>query len=525
MNKFLIILPLFLFPFLLIAQIVSIPDTIFFNGLKQNGVDQNNDGKIQVSEAAATKHLQLLFGSIYDFSGLEAFTSLKSLELYTGGVENFDLSIPTLTYLHLGRGFNKADLSGLPMLDTIVWHGANWMHQIDLTKNKKLKSVNLLDNGSNSGMTTEVNVSGLIELEYLACGGLAMSHLDVTTNPTLRNLILGSMQVENTDLSRNPLLEFVEFYSMPLADIDISKNPALKVLRLENIPADRIDVSNNKMLSELYISKGAITSLDLSHNDSLKVLDISMNNIPSIDISKNQKLEKLICNKCILTNIDIYANLELKVLEVNYNNLSALNITHNTKLTSLDISFNNIRTLDLHNLPLLSQLNTSSNPLGLLDVRENVELLQLRCQNNNLKSLDMSNQNKLVSLACDTNEFSFLNLYPTLVVKFSARNNFLLTEVCVNDAQYKLSLNRNNINSFPPKHNLSTWFDDGNITYNTNCSAITTGIEPYNYDMDMTSKTILKKFNIQGQELTGSAKGLGVVIIKYSDGSTKKVIE
>ena len=61
------------------AQIVNIPDPNFKTALIDEGVDTNNDGEIQVSEAEAVLSLNVSNRAISSLEGIQSFINLEDL--------------------------------------------------------------------------------------------------------------------------------------------------------------------------------------------------------------------------------------------------------------------------------------------------------------------------------------------------------------------------------------------------------------------------------------------------------------
>ncbi|MCR5861588.1 hypothetical protein LRS05_05295 [Flavobacterium sp. J372] len=126
MKKALLLL-LLIISFAASAQVVNIPDATLKNiflastatsSVAKNSagmplkIDANNDGQIQVSESQAAYSIRIYGGytlSIQNFTGLEAFTNLRKLEL---GRNYWGISIT--------RSFNN-DTSGRTVLFYHVW--------------------------------------------------------------------------------------------------------------------------------------------------------------------------------------------------------------------------------------------------------------------------------------------------------------------------------------------------------------------------------------------------------------------
>ena len=74
MKKFVLIL-IFFWVQVSIAQIVNIPDANFLAELISDGVDTNDDGQIQVSEAEAVTNLVIISSDISSLEGINRFTN------------------------------------------------------------------------------------------------------------------------------------------------------------------------------------------------------------------------------------------------------------------------------------------------------------------------------------------------------------------------------------------------------------------------------------------------------------------
>ena len=89
-NLYILLITLFAFT-ISQAQIVNIPDVNFKSVLVLMGVDTNNDGEIQVSEAESVISLSLpTVYIITSLEGIESFTNLEVLELVNHNISILD---------------------------------------------------------------------------------------------------------------------------------------------------------------------------------------------------------------------------------------------------------------------------------------------------------------------------------------------------------------------------------------------------------------------------------------------------
>lgn len=188
---------------LYIDEIVNIPDANFKAALVANAlVNTNADSEIQCSEASAySGKLNLESMSISDLTGIEAFTSLKTLFC----------NINSLTSLNLSA--NTA-------LDTLVCNN-NQLTTLDLTSCASLKYVYCAINNLAS-----INVSANITLDYLNCAFNSLTSLDVSNNLILTYLSCGYNSLTSLNAKNGNNVNFSSFLA--------TSNPALTCIQVDN---------------------------------------------------------------------------------------------------------------------------------------------------------------------------------------------------------------------------------------------------------------------------------------------------
>ena len=84
------------------AQIISIPDAMFKRTLIQKGVDENEDGEIQIEEAKYIRSLDVSSSGITSLEGIEFFTGLVKLNCFNNYITTINLSkCPSLLELNI----------------------------------------------------------------------------------------------------------------------------------------------------------------------------------------------------------------------------------------------------------------------------------------------------------------------------------------------------------------------------------------------------------------------------------------
>lgn len=156
--------------FKLNAQTVNIPDANFLAALISEGVDTNNNGSIQTSEAQAVNSLDVSFKSISDITGIAAFTSLDSLDCSNNTISSIDLSANTsLIYFRC---------SGNPPLNYL-------------------------------------NIASNTNLKYLFCSFTGLTSINVSSNTMLEVFSIINSQCTTLDIRSNSKLTFLHCNSSP----------------------------------------------------------------------------------------------------------------------------------------------------------------------------------------------------------------------------------------------------------------------------------------------------------------------
>lgn len=276
----------------IMAQDVNIPDPNFMAALIERGIDANGDGVIQVSEAEAINSLYISNKGITDLTGIEAFTSIDTLDCSYNALSELDLS-QNEELSHLDCFQNK-----LTSID--VSHNLNLTHLLcslnDLTELDVSQNVNLIRLACSLNDLTELDVSQNVSLTRLSCEKNDLTALDVTQNVNLIRLSCGINELSELDLSQNLSLIILRCHGNRLTSLDLSQNVNLYELYCFDNSLISLDLSQNLELEWLRCFGNALTSLDLSQNVNLHSLDLS-NNIQQIDLSKNRYLKEFYVNK------------------------------------------------------------------------------------------------------------------------------------------------------------------------------------------------------------------------------------
>jgi Leucine-rich repeat (LRR) protein len=352
-----------------------IPDADFEKTLISMGYDTVVDGKVLTKNINTIKSLELpWYNNIKDITGIQDFTSLTSLNIYS-------IDISTL----------------------------------DVSKNINLTTLNC----SSTGLTS-LDVSKNINLTSLNCSSIGLTSLDLSKNTKLIDLNCSSNQLTTLDLSNNIALETVNCSYNKLANLNVNKNIALKSLYCSSNLLSAIDVSNNPALTTLGCDTNKITSIDVTKNKKLNSLACTANKLSYLNLkNQNKNFTYLNCTgnsnlNCITVNDVATANSKwanskdtdayftdqdcatITIIPDSFfeDKLIALNIDKDGKngyvlnssietIKSLDVSNSSITNLiGLEGFKALTTLNCSKNSLKALDLTKNTNIKTLNCSNN-----------------------------------------------------------------------------------------------------------------------------------------------
>ena len=260
------------------GQIVNIPDSNFKSRLLNTNcakltspawltdVDTNNDGEIQVSEAANVLELDV---STNEFNSSNDILSME-------GIASFN----NITKLACnGNNFTTLDVSMLPSL-------------VDLNCDKS--HVNSL------------NVAGLTNLEILKCSFNSLTAINLSGLTGLRTLFCVVNSIATLEVSDSLLLTNFQCDQNQISSLTLGAKPALITLRCNNNPITTINPQLFPNIESLNYSDTFITSIDLQGLNSLTTLELNSTLLSQIDCSQTPLLNQLYCsNNTNLTSINV----------------------------------------------------------------------------------------------------------------------------------------------------------------------------------------------------------------------------
>lgn len=334
-------------------------------------IDANNDGNIQLTEAAAISVLSVPQSQIASIAGLEAFSNLSSLKIYSNQLTTLDLRpFINLEYINCGANgsLQQINLTGLTGLKTFIGVDVA-ATTLDLSTLTGLVEVNISDNS----LLAEVvfgNHPNLIDLKS-------------TNNPMLAQLAVGNLTA----------LKYLWCYTSNLSSLDVAQLVNLKELRCQSNQLTALAVGNLVALESLECASNQIAALDLNQLSQLRKLDVGANNLSQLDLSGNMQLEYLSLGANAFTTIDLDPVSNLVFLSVNNAQLTDLDLVALTQLERLELSNLSLANLDLshNNLIIFFGLQQSAvTAVDLSQVSVPIFEVQIR-QNPNIEFINVKN--------------------------------------------------------------------------------------------------------------------------------------
>ncbi|MFB9107341.1 DUF7619 domain-containing protein [Flavobacterium gyeonganense] len=339
-----------------------------------NVIDANNNGEIEVSEAAAIKRLDISGASIRDLTGIENFTNL--------------------IYLNCGANqLTELNVSGLINLKNLsCW--SNQLLSLNVSGLNKLEGLNC---GSNK--LTSLNVFGLTSLRNLYCSENQISNINVSGLTNLKEFYCNHNRLSSLNVSNLVNLQDLYCYSNQLSSLDVVGCSNLLILSCFFNNLSNLSFLGCNNLKEIKCDSNQLISLNVSGLINLQQLYCTNNQLKSLNATGCEKLVNLHCDQNQLVGLYLSGLIALTDLRCSNNNLTSLNISNLTNLIFLSCEYNKLATLDFSALSNLQGLACQNN-----------ELTALFVKNNNLwwSTLDFQNNDNLVYVCIDEEDINMV---------------------------------------------------------------------------------------------------------------------
>ncbi|MCZ8196724.1 MAG: T9SS type A sorting domain-containing protein [Flavobacterium sp.] len=380
MKKYYFLIVGFLFFGIVNGQIVDIPDINFKAKLIQDGIDLNEDGQIQVSEANEVLYLLLNFEEIYNLEGIKSFVNLQ--ELYCGGTQLASIDVSGMSNLRVLYCPNNIQLESINLM------GLTALQNLDC---------------SYSPILTSLNLDGLVNLTYLNCSDSQLGSLNLSSQSNLQYLFCYFNQLTSLNLDGLVNLIDVDVSSNLLSSISLNGLSNLEFLRCSSNQLSSINLTELVNLKELHCTYNQISSLTLGGLVNLETINSQNNLLSSLNLVGLNNLKKINCDNNQFLSLNINGLLNLEEIHFDNNLLSNLSLINLSSLSGLYLNNNQLTSLDISNLSNLLNVECNTNQLATIELGGLVNLITLECSNNQLTILELEDLEDLVNLECNNN--------------------------------------------------------------------------------------------------------------------------
>ncbi|MEZ4841081.1 MAG: hypothetical protein R2821_06090 [Flavobacteriaceae bacterium] len=437
------------------SQTTPVPDSNFENFLITQGIDTNGaNGNILNTDAQTVTTLNITVNTITDFSGLEAFTNLITLNLGT-------------------NQFATLPLSTLTVLEELYFDDNNTLTSLDLSNNTNLKILDIRGPGTGSTQTiTDIDLSNNVLLEhihiydfrnlvnvtfpntntvtYLYMLLFAPINVDFSGYDNLETIFLSTnfnntLPINAILPSNQNALKSASFQGGNITTVNVSNYLALEYLSLQSCNTETINLPITNTLTKIRISNHRIETISFENAAMLEDLDISYKSSAgplNLDVTNNTKIKKLRAVSNEMVNLDVTQNSVLEDLNFSNNQISGINLSQNSLLSNLNGSNNVLSSLDLTHNPLLKTAYLQKNLLPNLDVTQNPVLATLHIGENLFTGtgLDLTQNPELSYLNAEKNQIESLDITQNLELATIILNHNLFSGTAILDQFYAIRL-------------------------------------------------------------------------------------
>lgn len=357
-------------------------------------------GTITTAQLQARTTLNMPYKSISNAKGIEHFTQLTRLDLYSNNLTTVDVSANTkLTYLNVGGNkLTSIDVSNNTALEQLYLQKNNLTGTVIVTEHSALRTLWVNNNPDLKGINcwrnvlTNFDVSGCTALQDIKC----FSNRNLSTITGLADCTamkyLDCEDCSITDLSATQgmsNLEVLYAQNNKLTTLTLTSKSKLRNLR----------VLGNTSLTELNCYSNVLTYLNVTGCSALKTLRCYYNSGLETITGLNDcvAMEYLDCNGCPVTDMSAVRN--MPNLQTCY--------AKNTSLAELDVSgLSHLQELLVDGCTKLTTLKCQDCALSGLGVTNCTAMTVLLCYNNNLKSLDLTGCDAVKEIYCRSNKIN-----------------------------------------------------------------------------------------------------------------------
>ncbi|MFZ1527870.1 MAG: hypothetical protein WAT19_03910 [Ferruginibacter sp.] len=268
------------------SQIVNIPDANFKAAIIAQGVDANNDGQIQLSEAEAISNLiislPVIGGPINDYTGIQAFRNLVDFTLNNNpGGSGTTLNLSSLTNLNFLYVLNTNDtlinISGCTALSIIYISGLPRLKVLDISTCTSIRNLDI--NGAVDLRKVEFGVNCPLQTFYLSDAGQT-----------------GFINLEEFDVSGCHDLWQLHMRKVNIDTLSLFTASQASNVQLDYSNIETINLSNDSLYSLIIIGDLSLQKINFLRCANLRAVDLStyyLNRNIGLDFSPCPRLDRL----------------------------------------------------------------------------------------------------------------------------------------------------------------------------------------------------------------------------------------
>jgi uncharacterized repeat protein (TIGR01451 family) len=420
---------LVLFSAMASAQVINFPDINFKNALLSSSslstiatdlsgayiaIDANNDGEIDLNEAAAVKYL---FVTSYNITSIEGINGFSNLEQFNAVGNNIaSLSISNLTHLQAidvsASNISSISLTNLPAFGYLTATN-NQLASLNISACPQLSQLVIYGN-----LLTSIDVSGFNELTVLKVGQNLLTSLDVSGLTALTILSVGDNQLTSLNLSGATALTGLDLGNGNiLTSLDASSCTLLQNFNAGGSQIGNANFSGCAQLLNLYLANNSVTGLNITGCTALKYLTVGTSaipstfSVPSLEIQDLPALQTLFLSGLDISTLSVSNCPALQTVGVNWSQFTSVSIHNCQQLLSLDCSnCPLLSALSVSSCPHLQNMDTSFSALTTLDVSGFTELESLSVHDNVLTNLNVANCSALAHISAKFNQLALLDI-------------------------------------------------------------------------------------------------------------------
>ena len=202
-------------------------------------------------------------------------------------------------------------------------------------------------------------VNSFVNLKYLRCFNNQLTELDLSGLNNLEELICSINQLPSLNVNNLTNLKYLMCASNQITSLDLSMLTNLEYLGVQNNLLTNLAINNLTNIYDLNINTNQISNIDISNLINLQFFDCRWNSLTSLNLDGLVNIQTFKCSSSQITNLDLSSLINLELLWCfNNQQLSNLLIKNGSVESNLILTDNpNLQFLCVDESQLLSVQN------------------------------------------------------------------------------------------------------------------------------------------------------------------------